>query len=188
MRPIDERLRRACSRASVSLPAARPRTPTSRRRCTPSSPSGPRSAYEQLFFDWYGGAASADRAAAGPAAASYGGEELTNLRQQLERYTALAPERLGSAYFQRPAPCTLLIDEIEEIWSAITNSDDWSRFETKIEEIRKMRAAYAPSPEGRVGLRRHDGAPRGGQAVSRRPEERSVIEERRPFTRRNGKR
>jgi uncharacterized protein YdiU (UPF0061 family) len=96
--------------------------------------------YEQFFFDWYCGAASADRAAAGPAAASYGGEQFTNFREQLERYSPLA--RLDSAYFQRSKPCTLLIDEIEELWSAIEKDDDWSRFERKIGEIRQMNAAY----------------------------------------------
>ena len=41
-------------------------------------------------------------------------------------------------------PCSLLIDEIESIWSAIARSDDWTPFEAKVREIREMGAALAP--------------------------------------------
>ncbi|MEP4152249.1 MAG: hypothetical protein ABJL73_13170, partial [Lentilitoribacter sp.] len=32
---------------------------------------------------------------------------------------------------------TLLIDEVEDIWSEIAEKDDWSAFENKIEQIRE---------------------------------------------------
>ena len=40
--------------------------------------------------------------------------------------------------FERERPCTLLIDEIESIWSAIAERDDWSPFEAKVAEIRAI--------------------------------------------------
>ncbi len=102
--------------------------------------------YEQFFFDWFAGAASAHRAATGPAAASYAGERFDDFRAQVERYDALRPERLEAPYFQSSEPCTLLIDELEEIWSAIAGNDDWSRFDAKIAAIRRMGAAYGCRP------------------------------------------
>jgi hypothetical protein len=38
-------------------------------------------------------------------------------------------------------PCSMLIDEVEAIWSAIDQRDDWSLFEAKIASIRAMGAA-----------------------------------------------
>ncbi|MEO6218054.1 MAG: protein adenylyltransferase SelO [Sphingomonas sp.] len=38
-------------------------------------------------------------------------------------------------------PCSMLIDEVEAIWSAIDQRDDWSQFEAKIAKIREMSAA-----------------------------------------------
>ena len=99
--------------------------------------------YEQFFFDWYGGATSVDRALAGPAADTYSGARFTALRRLFDDYAPLAPERLATAYYQRPRPCTLLIDEIEAIWDAIAARDDWSLFAAKLEAIGEMRAAAA---------------------------------------------
>lgn len=97
--------------------------------------------YEQFFFDWYGGGASAPRALAGPIAERYTGASFDALRRRLDDYAPLAPARLAGAYYQRPRPCTLLIDEIETLWDAIAARDDWSLFTAKLEEIDAMRAA-----------------------------------------------
>jgi uncharacterized protein YdiU (UPF0061 family) len=97
--------------------------------------------YEQFFFDWYGGAASAARALAGPAAASYAGPTFAAVRRRLDDYVPLAPARLATAYYQRPRPCTLLIDEIEALWDAIASRDDWSLFAAKLDAIAEMRGA-----------------------------------------------
>jgi uncharacterized protein YdiU (UPF0061 family) len=99
--------------------------------------------YEQFFFDWYGGAASADRALAGPAADTYAGLRFAALRRFFDDYEPFAPERLATTYYQRPRPCTLLIDEIEAIWDAIARRDDWSLFAAKLSEIAMMREALA---------------------------------------------
>ena len=94
--------------------------------------------YDRFFFDWYGGAASAARAAASPAADKYRGTAFLALRSALDAYAPVAPERLAAPYFQRATPCTLLIDEIEALWSAIAERDDWGPFEAKVADIRRM--------------------------------------------------
>jgi uncharacterized protein YdiU (UPF0061 family) len=40
-------------------------------------------------------------------------------------------------------PCAMLIDEVETIWSAIAERDDWSLFEAKIAQVRDMGEALA---------------------------------------------
>ena len=109
--------------------------------------------YEQFFFDWTGGAASATRALAGPAADHYAGAPFAALRRLFDAYQPLAPERLAHDYYQRPRPCTLLIDEIETIWDAIAVGDDWSLFAAKLNTIGEMRAAVAGDCSGRAVAR-----------------------------------
>ena len=98
--------------------------------------------YDQFFFDWFGGPLSAVRAAAGPAAAHYASAAFESVRAELERRTPTAPEALGKAYFRRATPCTLVIDEVERVWNAIAESDDWTPFEQKISAIRELGEAY----------------------------------------------
>lgn len=44
------------------------------------------------------------------------------------------------------APPTLLIDEVERIWTAIAERDDWQPFTTRISEIRMLGEALGPAP------------------------------------------
>lgn len=92
--------------------------------------------YDRFFFDWYGGLASAARAARSPAADKYAGEKFAALKEVLGRYAPARPELLETAYFQGDGPCSLLIDEIEAIWKDIDERDDWAAFEAKVESIR----------------------------------------------------
>jgi uncharacterized protein YdiU (UPF0061 family) len=46
-------------------------------------------------------------------------------------------------YWSDAAPCSMLIDEVEAIWSAIADRDDWAPFEAKVAAIRRMGAALA---------------------------------------------
>jgi serine/tyrosine/threonine adenylyltransferase len=101
--------------------------------------------HDQLFFDWYGGAASAARAAASPEAARYEGPTWLALRRSLDGYEPIAPARLGDPYFEGAKPCTMLIDEVEALWEPIATRDDWSPFEAKIRAIRRMGEAFAGS-------------------------------------------
>lgn len=47
------------------------------------------------------------------------------------------------AYWQAGSPCSMLIDEVEAIWSTIDRHDDWSAFHAKIAAIRQMGAALS---------------------------------------------
>lgn len=96
--------------------------------------------YDRFFFDWYGGAASAARAAASPEVDKYRGATFVPLRSAMDAYQPADAARLARPYFQRTAPCSLLIDEIEALWDAIAERDDWSVFEAKVADIRTMGA------------------------------------------------
>ena len=98
--------------------------------------------WEPFFFDWFGGAGSAPRALEGPRGASYGGEQARAFRSLLDGYEPADPDRLRAPYFQRPEPEELLYDEIEAIWAAIAEADDWGPFQDKIARIGEARAAY----------------------------------------------
>ena len=50
----------------------------------------------------------------------------------------VCPGKPDIPYFRRPAPCTMLIDEVEAIWAPIAAVDDWSAFHAKIVEVREM--------------------------------------------------
>jgi uncharacterized protein YdiU (UPF0061 family) len=95
--------------------------------------------FEQFFFDWYGGAASAARARESPVADRYDGPRFAAVRARFDDHAPLAPARLAAPYFQRPRPCTLLIDEIETLWDAIAARDDWSLFTAQLDRISEMR-------------------------------------------------
>lgn len=97
--------------------------------------------FEQTFFDWRGGLASRARAAASPESARYETAEFAPLREALADHEAAPSADLGHPYFQRPRPCTMLIDEVEAIWAPIAADDDWRRLDEKIAEIAMMRDA-----------------------------------------------
>ena len=101
--------------------------------------------YDQFFFDWYAGAASDARARSSPESVKYSGESFALLRAALDRYAPGAPERLADPYFQREWPTSLLIDEVESLWGAIAERDDWAPLERKVAEIRAMGAVYGRS-------------------------------------------
>jgi uncharacterized protein YdiU (UPF0061 family) len=97
--------------------------------------------WEPFFFDWFGGAASEDRALSGPRAALYEGAAFRDLRARLQDFTPIRPERLSQAYFAGPEPEELLYPEIEAIWAAIDEADDWGPFHAKLARIRAAGAA-----------------------------------------------
>jgi hypothetical protein len=76
--------------------------------------------------------------------------------------TPQAPERLAHAWFARERPFDLLIEEVEAIWAAIDQADDWSRFEAALAAIEAMRAALDLQPEAaRRYASAHPGADHG---------------------------
>ena len=43
-----------------------------------------------------------------------------------------------SKHWQQPAPCSMHIEEVESIWAAISENDDWTPLSKKIKNIRNM--------------------------------------------------
>ncbi|KQX38337.1 selenoprotein O [Devosia sp. Root436] len=102
--------------------------------------------YEQFFFDWRGGAASAERAARSPSAEFYASDAFRPIANALERYSPADNLNLDHPYFARQQPRTMLIDEMEAIWAPIAERDDWTLFQNTLADIAEMRQAYGIIP------------------------------------------
>jgi protein adenylyltransferase len=70
------------------------------------------------------------------------GEGLDEVAALISRYEAV-PGALDHSYWSDPEPCTMHIEEVEAIWSAIDGRDDWAPLQAKIEAVRRMGAALA---------------------------------------------
>jgi uncharacterized protein YdiU (UPF0061 family) len=88
---------------------------------------------DRVFFDWRGGAARR---------AGYDAAEWTALARALERHER-EPDALAHPYWDGEAPQTMLIDQVESIWAAIDERDDWAPFDAKIAAVRRMGEAHA---------------------------------------------
>lgn len=91
--------------------------------------------FERFFFDVFGGLRSGRSL---PEGEPYSGDAFDTFQQAFEPFAPRPEIDFSDRYFERPEPCTLLIDEVEDIWAAIAEADDWSRFEAKIADIREM--------------------------------------------------
>jgi uncharacterized protein YdiU (UPF0061 family) len=81
---------------------------------------------DRILFDWRGGN--------DPGADRYPQDEFRELARLLQ-----GRERPKShAYWSDPEPCSMHIDEVEAIWSAIADNDDWQPFDNKVKAIRRM--------------------------------------------------
>jgi uncharacterized protein YdiU (UPF0061 family) len=81
---------------------------------------------DRVFFDWRGGR--------DPGAQSYPSEPFRALARALK-----GRERPRShPYWSGGAPCAMHIDEVEAIWSAIAEADDWQRLDDKVTAVRRM--------------------------------------------------
>ncbi|HEY1143864.1 MAG TPA: protein adenylyltransferase SelO family protein, partial [Sphingomicrobium sp.] len=81
---------------------------------------------DRVFFDWRGGR--------DPGAEAYPSETFRALAALLEG-RATPPSH---DYWSDAEPCSMHIDEVEAIWSAIAEHDDWKPFEAKIAAVRRM--------------------------------------------------
>jgi len=91
---------------------------------------------DRFFFDWRGGRI--------PSNDIYAATDFDELRARLK-----GRERsLSHPYWEDADPCSMLIDDVEAIWAAIAEHDDWSPFESKIEAIRRMGDAMASDAVG----------------------------------------
>ncbi|MFC0205578.1 protein adenylyltransferase SelO [Novosphingobium soli] len=83
---------------------------------------------DRFFFDHRGG-----RAAEGA------------LGEALSGYRATASTE--DPFWQEPAPPGLVIEEVERIWAAIDQHDDWSELYAKVAAIRTLGERLGPAPE-----------------------------------------
>ena len=97
--------------------------------------------WPQVFFDWFGGRLSEERATRSPLASRYKEEKFAAVRDGLYARDAERPERLGHPYFTREKPVSLVYDEVETLWAPIAEHDDWSAFEAKLDDIEAARQA-----------------------------------------------
>ena len=98
--------------------------------------------YEQFFFDWYGGPFAKYRAEASPIADLYTHATAVPLKALLDQAAPISDAAGTHSYFSGK-PCTMLYDEVEDIWAAIADRDDWSKLDKKLQEIAVMRDALA---------------------------------------------
>ena len=81
---------------------------------------------DRFFFDWRGGRV--------PEAEVYRHVAFDDLRLAVKG----RQRPLNHPYWSDGEPCSMLIDEVEAIWSAIAEKDDWEPFNAKIEAIRRF--------------------------------------------------
>ena len=89
-------------------------------------------AWEPFFLRWFGG-----RLRDGTPAP----EEAAWAAMLAER-TPARPERLHHPYFAREAPVDLLIEEVEALWEAIDERDDWRPLAERLTAIEAARQAH----------------------------------------------
>lgn len=81
---------------------------------------------DRLFFEWRGGT--------DPGIDGYPAPEFRELAALLGARTAAK----SHSYWSDQSPCSLHIDEVEAIWAAIADNDDWQPFNNKVKAIRRM--------------------------------------------------
>ena len=88
---------------------------------------------DQIFFDWRGGD--------DPGAKAYPADAFRELAKLLDGRQLPKTH----PYWSGDAPCSMHIDEVEAIWSAIAERDDWQPFNNKVKAIRLMGEAMQGS-------------------------------------------
>ncbi|MFL6734606.1 MAG: protein adenylyltransferase SelO family protein, partial [Sphingomicrobium sp.] len=89
---------------------------------------------DRIFFDWRGGR--------DPGADTYPSEHFRALAAEVEKRVS----RPAHDYWSDAQPCSMHIEEVEDIWSAIADHDDWSALERKVAAIRRMGEAMHEQP------------------------------------------
>ena len=98
--------------------------------------------WEPLFFDWFGGFSSGARALGGVRGKVYQGEAFDAFRFALLEHEPDRPERLEHSMFAAAEPEEMLIDEVEALWTAIEQGDDWALLHAKLARLEAARNAW----------------------------------------------
>lgn len=93
--------------------------------------------FEQAFFDFH-----SKRALENSAKLSFYKKEGTEFIKALDTFEVADEQLLSHVYFKNEKPCTLIIDEIENLWKPIADKDDWSDYNHKLQSIRQLRDIY----------------------------------------------
>ena len=89
--------------------------------------------WSQVFFDWFCGIESENRASISPLSDFYETAEFAKVKRKLMAYEPERPERLQHRYFSQKGAVSLLIDDIESMWKMIANDDNWASFYRKLQ-------------------------------------------------------
>ena len=81
---------------------------------------------DQIFFDWRGGR--------DPGEKTYASAPFRDFAKQLDG--RIIPQ--SHPYWSDARPCSMHIEEVEAIWSAIAERDDWQPFADKVTAVRRM--------------------------------------------------
>jgi uncharacterized protein YdiU (UPF0061 family) len=92
---------------------------------------------DRFFHDWRGGEPREG--------ADYSGEGWAAFRDAVAGCEGSG--RNEHPYWEDATPCSMHIDEVEAIWSAIADSDDWRPLHAKVTAIRRMGEAMGSGPE-----------------------------------------
>jgi len=65
-------------------------------------------------------------------------------REQAAGYRP-TPRAVAHPYWDDRLPCTMLVDEVEALWSSIAEQDDWQPLQAKVSAIRRMGEAHRVS-------------------------------------------
>lgn len=88
---------------------------------------------DRFFLDWRGGVARDHDA--------YGDSAWAPFREAIAGFSAASGAKNHPYWFDE-APCSMHIEEVEAIWSAIDKDDDWTPLHAKVAAIRRMGDAY----------------------------------------------
>jgi uncharacterized protein YdiU (UPF0061 family) len=92
---------------------------------------------DRFFFDWRCGEVRHPDA--------YASEAWNPVRELIPSFTPAGTR--SHPYWSDDAPCSMHIAEVETIWSAIAERDDWEPLYAKVAAIRRMGEAHATRPE-----------------------------------------
>jgi len=122
-----------------------------------------RADFDRAWFEAYGGEAAPEREGATPPQLGRGSRWLS-VQRALEGRAPTRPEALRSGYFQGQGfrgtgPESLYIDEVEALWEAIDQRDDWRPLHHKVHRIRAVGRLLGHGPavsslDGNTGLPR----------------------------------